>query len=262
MKERIQNTIWFLVENGPAILTVIFAAYVILLSQRGSVSQSEVLVWILTILGLLATSELVERFRRLRNIQDTSVQTLDIVRQLRKGAFLKLHGEGSRFAERAKQARQIFLGGYTLINVVGSNMGLLEQRLKDGCQLRVLMIDPNALAGELIRSTELTGRFSRDAETVLAYMIQLRETIRSTKKGKLEVRLLNFVPSCGFIIIDGGQPYGWMSIGIYPPAYKSRLEERVHFELNRDGDQPWFGLFMGQYEKLWGEGRPWEGLEQ
>ena len=262
MKEKIRNAMWFAVENGPAVLTVIFAAYIVLLSQRSSASQSEMLVWILTILGLLATSELVERFRRLKNFQDTATQTLDIVRQLETGAFLKTLDEGAKLADRARQAKEILLCGYTLLHLVGTNTGLLEQRLKDGCRLRVLIIDPGSLAGELIRANESTGRFSRDAETVLAYMTRLRKTVSSSKKGRLGVRLLNFVPSCSLIIIDGREPYGWMRVGIYPPAYKTRIEERVHFELSRDREEACFGRFLEQYDKLWVDATPWEELEQ
>lgn len=71
MKKQLENLLWFAIDNGPTILTIGFASYVILLVQTTTLQTEVVLQWILAILGLLAVSELVERFRRIRRIEET-----------------------------------------------------------------------------------------------------------------------------------------------------------------------------------------------
>ena len=82
MRRKAEDVIWFLVENVPSLLTVAFAAYVLVQSQRAALQEMEVLLWLLGIVGLLATSELIERFRRLKRIEGASLRTLDAIQSL------------------------------------------------------------------------------------------------------------------------------------------------------------------------------------
>ncbi len=69
MQKRLLNMLLLLIENLPVLLTLGFAAYVIALNEVSPLSSSALLRWILVIIGLLATSEVVERFGRLRRIE-------------------------------------------------------------------------------------------------------------------------------------------------------------------------------------------------
>jgi hypothetical protein len=82
MRRKVEDAIWFLIENVPSLLTVAFTAYVLVQSQRAALQEMEVLLWLLGVVGLLATSELIERFRRLKRIEDVSLKTLDAIQSL------------------------------------------------------------------------------------------------------------------------------------------------------------------------------------
>ena len=79
MKQRLENLLWFAIDNGPVILTIGFASYIILLAQTTSLKTDTILQWMLAILGLLAVSELVERLRRIRRIEEVSTKTLQLM---------------------------------------------------------------------------------------------------------------------------------------------------------------------------------------
>lgn len=78
MKKQLENLLWFAIDSGPTILTIGFASYVILLVQTTTLQTEVVLQWILAILGLLAVSELVERFRRIRRIEETIINLISM----------------------------------------------------------------------------------------------------------------------------------------------------------------------------------------
>jgi uridine kinase len=65
------------IENIPAILTVFFAMVAILGIQMGNFKDTDLLLWLIIIVGLLATSELIERVHQLKRIEKIAHETLD-----------------------------------------------------------------------------------------------------------------------------------------------------------------------------------------
>ena len=67
----LQSTLDFVIDNVSILLTIGFAGYVIYRHEaaRGAVDTDMLLTAILGVLGLLAVSEIVERYRRLNSIE-------------------------------------------------------------------------------------------------------------------------------------------------------------------------------------------------
>lgn len=61
----------------PILATVIFAAYVLVMKDWKEFDEKIILKWLLVVVGLLATSELVERFQILSKIERTTEETCD-----------------------------------------------------------------------------------------------------------------------------------------------------------------------------------------
>lgn len=261
MRQKLENVFWFLLENVPSVLTVGFAAYVVLQSQRATLQQMEVLLWILALLGLLATSELIERFRRLKRIEDFSQKTLTAVQALgaaevRIDDFLKDRRAVLPLEDRAGQAVEIGVCGYSLVHLIRQNESLFRERLSQGCHLKFLLIKPESEAARMIDAA-LTpmreGQLSHDLRTTFGYLEDMKASAQATASGKLEIRLLKVIPSFSLIVVDGGTPNGWIHVEMYPAWYKSPVDvDRPHFDIAA-GESRWYKFFYDQFVKLWND---------
>jgi len=256
MREKLEVVIWFLVENVPSLLTIAFAAYVLVQSQRATLQVMEVLLWLLGIVGLLATSELVERFRRLRRIEVASLKTLDAIQAMSAPdveSVLQDRRAGIDWAKKASQAREILACGYSLINLVSAYEGFFVKRLEDGCNFRFLLLKPECDATHMLDGlvTSKPGELSEDIRSVLARLDRIRASANSATSGRLEIRLLKTVPTFSLVIVDAGRPYGWVQVEPYPSYYGVALDVgRPHFSLTQIQGR-WYKFFCDQFQRLW-----------
>jgi len=250
MKKRIEDILWVVVENTPAILTIAFATYVIALSQSTAISTDTLLQWILAILGLLAVSELVERWRKLRRIEDVSNQTLKAVQS-------KI-GERARaedfFAKRLpplepyiEKATDIRLSGYSLQRTIRENRYIISQRLKDGACLRILIVDPELLTGKPLVSEP--GEKHDPLGSIMALENLRWLSKQPDSKGKVEVKFMNEEPRFNILAIDPEEILGVVFVEFYPQRWIHGSRPRM--ELTPERDNYWYHYFREQFDRIW-----------
>jgi|GEM_PF-3996053 len=250
MKKRIEDILWVVVENAPAVLTVAFAAYVIALSQSVNIATDVLLQWILAILGLLAVSELVERWRKLRHIEEVGNQTLKAVQS-------KI-GERARaeefFAKRLPslepylaKATDIRLSGYSLQRTIRENRYIIAQRLKDGASLRVLMVNPELLKGKPLVSEPGEKHDPLGSIMTLGNLRWLSK--QPDNKGKVEVKFMNEEPRFNILAIDPEEALGVVFVEFYPQRWIHGSRPRM--ELTPERDNYWYHYFREQFDRIW-----------
>jgi hypothetical protein len=255
MRHKMEDTIWFLVENVPSLLTVAFTAYVLVQSQRATLQVTEILLWLLGIVGLLATSELVERFRRLKRIENATLKTLDVVQAMATPDAESILRDRWALdtAVKAGRAGQIWACGYTLVNLVRGYESFFKDRLEDGCNIRLLLLKPDCDATNTLDRlmTPKPGELMGDIKNVLARLERIEGSISSSAKGQLEIHLLKTAPTFSLLIVDPGLPQGWVQVEPYPSYHDVPLDTgRPHFVLKkREGY--WYKFFCDQFQQLW-----------
>jgi hypothetical protein len=198
-------------------------------------------------LFLLEEWNLSERIERLAN------------RLERRTGFLRGadYREPEVIEQLLNECSEICLLGYGCTGFLRSFLGLLKKRVHDGAHLRIMAIDPESKAAELLREhSKTSGAVS--SSRALGYARWIAEESQNGGKGRVEVRLLNWIPSCSLILIDADKPGGYVRVSIYPPFYQSSLDERAHFALTRWEDERWYNTFIDQYERLWSQARPFD----
>ncbi|TYB38198.1 hypothetical protein FXF50_11115 [Micromonospora sp. AP08] len=151
-------------------------------------------------------------------------------------------------------AADIRLVGVTLTRTVRDLLPVLELRLRAGARVRVLLIDVDGNAG-----AEAAAR-SRKADAPGFYRRRVNATIDLLRVlatsppdgGRLQVRLLPFVPTFGMCLIDPEEPHGRIHVEIYQHR---TLAADPSFCLEAVRDSQWYQLFREQYELLWQSGR-------
>jgi hypothetical protein len=228
----LQSTIGFLVDKITILLTIGFAGYIIYRREvaQVTVSTDALLTAILGVLGLLATSEIVERYRRLNSIEESTKRALALLesRFTDRPSAIAFFEQPPRFDSYVQGANQIDLCGVTLSSTINKLFGNLRERLKQGAKIRLLVIDPDSLA------PNMAARRSDEPDDVDYYRTRLEASLRdidhlhnswqehraqqdsTLKRGNFSVRLLSYAPSFGFLGFDAGRPNGIMFIEVYP----------------------------------------------
>jgi hypothetical protein len=214
-------------------------------------------------------SEIVERYRRLSSIERVVGRTLALMesrftdRPSAIGFFRRLPSIDARVVG----ANQIDLCGATLTSTVNKQFSNLRERLRQGAQVRVLIMDPDSLA------LQMSAHRSGTADDESYYRTRLEATFRDLEYlarggsaprlpqespgqgGRLEVRLLSYAPSFGLVSLDAGRSNGIAFVEIYP---HKTFREQPSFDLTPQRDGQWYTFFVEQFEEMWDGARPWE----
>lgn len=249
-KKWVEDLLWIVVENAPTILTIGFAAYVIAIAQTTSISTETLLQWILAILGLLAVSELIERWRKLRYLEEIGNQTLKAVQ--------------SKFGQRARaedfftkrlpslepylaKATTIWFCGYSLQRTIRENNFVLAQRLKDGADLKVMMVNPELLKDKPLVSEPGEKHDPLGSVVTISNLRWLAKQPAIT--GIIEVKFMNEEPRFNIIAIDPDEEFGTIFVEFYPQRWVHGSRPRM--ELTRGRDTYWYQYFKEQFELVW-----------
>jgi hypothetical protein len=244
---RIIRRIWDDIRHGENIdlyLTVIIAIGLTLLNLLGIAPQTLIAPITLAVLGLIAVSSLLTRHIIEEHLQKIAISSTPVLRG---------RSEIPSFQERGKYASEIVIVGVSLVSVT-IHLDFFEQKMKDGCRLRFLLLSPQSPALQVWNSINKVRTVEGDIEqilNILGILVQME-----TSKGKCEVRLSDVFLPFGLAAFDPEKDTGFMNIEIY--AYKRALGERPHFLLTKEKDNKWFEFYKSQYEQLWSDSVIWK----
>lgn len=241
-----------LLDYGPIILTVIAAIVFSILANlpgyQTENGQDSTLQWILILLAFLATTQLVDRFRFLRNL-DKKITALEACIELDQQRRNQILDEIPDLRERMRRAKTISISGLSLIRTSMSYRNEIQGRCNAGAHIRILMIDPSndALLDVVSAMHEQPERQAVLRDEVRKSFGNFRFMFSATQKGKHEIRFLTSQPPYGIWIFDEGTDQAELWVEMY--AYKVFVFPTLH--LVRAQDKKWFDFFKNQYEKMW-----------
>ncbi len=164
-----------------------------------------------------------------------------------------------------QSAEQIDLCGVSLTSTINKQFSTLRERLQEGCNVRLIVIDPaNSQAVEMsgLRSEARdTDYFHRKLAATFEDIQYLHKSWEEYKThapettGKLAIRLLPYAPSFGLKAFDTHQPQGMVFVEAYPHKTASKVP---HFELTQQRDGAWYQYFVDQFAKMWRDSTPWK----
>ena len=208
-------------------------------------------------LALLALSSLGSRHQvqDLRRSMETLTEAVNnaIPDDLPAHRFLAV--KAPELHDELRGAGDIRLVGVTLGRTVRDLARTIERRLRAGATVRVVVIDPDGSAP--IDAIERTlGVTSPEL-----YRPRIKSTIEildnlaaeSGGSGRIEVKLLPFVPAFGMYLIDPDEQDGRVYVEIY--QHRSR-EPNPCFQLKAERDGHWYKFFVNQFDVLWDSARP------
>jgi hypothetical protein len=218
------------------------------------------LQWILIVLALLATTQLLDRFRLMRGL-DTKLDKITESSQGQSGASFFFQERIINLEKRYLEAKSIAINGITLATTSDNFWGTFKQRLNDGAQIRFLIIDPKHpglvdIAANRFQKHQDPNRLRREIEHALDNFESLMAV--DTSEHLFKVRLIPYVPPYGIRLIDANSPRA----EIWVELYTFRDEPEPTFQLLPHRDGIWFTFFQQQFEIMWNASRPWKPSEE
>jgi len=248
------KTILLITENVPTILTVIIGAYVVIKNQQEPYGVSKLLEWTITILCLIATSMLIERFIRLKNIEKNVVETNEFMK-LKEGKasldeIIITRKDLQPLEERLKYTKNVQISGASLFRLTTEYMNLFEDKANEGCVFKFLLLDPNCEATKLVATNIVY-----EINDIVMNISNINNTINSLKQlqkkypENIEIKTVDFLPAYSLIITDSHKESGVVRLELYTQLIPTRNRPQLVFYKSRE--PKWYDFFVNQFDIMW-----------
>lgn len=158
------------------------------------------------------------------------------------------------FESQTRTANEINVVAVSGTTLFFSNLGAFEKRIKEGCKLRVILLNPGSNALEAWEMISKTPTTASDIDSVLQILKGLMQL--ESAEGTCEVRLSEALLPFSMVAVDMERETGEMVVEYH--TYRTALEVRPHFHLTAHESQDWFRFYVQQFEQIWSESSLWK----
>jgi hypothetical protein len=237
------------------VLTIAIALVIGVLGALGMVSATVTGGATLTTLGLLALSSLHSR-TALANLNRTVTQFDRDMNQA--GSADHLLGRSTSGVDLdLGAAGDISILGVTLARTVRNQYAGLCRRLEQGATVRIALIAPHpATIAEAARRSTIADSpevFEHRLRPTMDLLDDLAERA-AAGPGRLQIRLLDFVPAFGMVALDPELPHGQIHVDVY--SHRSGNPEPT-LPLYANRDPHWLRHFVAEFNEIWATGHPY-----
>lgn len=255
-ESRLAKVLDFIVDSLFDFATIAVAAYLVIRHQVQPFTAAdiaELASGILAVLGLIAVSGIWDRNRRMRRIETLSRETNELVLREISGKGLAsdfLLTDTALTEEFFASANKIILTGITLQNRTRQFTHVLEQRLRAGASIQLVLLEPSDsnLQQMVARGWgQATPEYYR---RIINTTVDRLESIgrKQQNRGQIEIGYLPFYPAMAFEMVNPDQPHGTCWVTILP--HKSTRASPT-FRLKASEDPHWYEFFREQFVLLW-----------
>jgi len=238
----------FSLRNLPPILIIIFAIVGSLdIHPFGLTLRTDQII--LALLAFLAIDSLVERLDLLGNLE-TGVNILlqSITPNSSADLILKRRRDLPRIEKDIIRAqKEIWITGITLDTTI-TLMSTIETKIKEGCKVKFLALDPDGDAIELAAQFYGASKSSY-ANRIRSNLTYLAERLKSANGQQVEIKVLDAVFPTGYLVIDPQSSKSTMHVQSY--MYQIDPEESPILTLSRERDSYWFVCYYEQLQNIW-----------
>lgn len=257
---RSESTLYWVLNNGPAIVTVLGSTAVTVAASVLTLTEIQLLQAVLALLALIGTSLLTERLvegrglrSRLSDIDGRLAEVLVYARDIEASGLDTLvirRRDLPPLEQRLDGAKEVAISGGSLFRLLNEYQNLFEQLLHSGCKLRFLMTDPESDAAKTLSSS--VAYESSDLE---AYRSQMRTALASLTSlstrhpNACQIRLCALAPPFSLMVVKRGPDSSSVQVEIYP--FKTPARNRPMLLLDATNEPKLHAFFSSQFEELW-----------
>jgi hypothetical protein len=198
----------------------------------------------------------------MRSDRELIEETLALVRGLQKASLGRLPTASAilRFAEypdtlvrpNLRAAKEISLSGLSMFRFLPMFFGDIEEALKNGAKLRVLLSDPDGPVVEMA-SFRSDSRLTPDLERkrILGSIDFLKHQIGLNPTADIQLKISSYLAPYAITVVKSGDPQmkAYCHARLLPFRRTSMRAPLIIPD--PDDDSAWFEFFENQFEQLW-----------
>jgi hypothetical protein len=235
-------------ENIDLYLTIVAAVAFVVLNLAGIAPQSFLAPLTLAVLALLAFTNLTNR-HRMEELLDQKAHTLD--------DFFREEYPPS-YKTDFDNATEVWLVGVSLNRTIKTLYGKLEQKLKQGGHVRVLLVHPQGPGLEMAVERGYTLRDVNMKRQEIMSNLRLLNELRAIAPDRLEVRTIQHPLNYGAMVANPDATNGALYLEHY--CFRVTTESLPRYVL-RTQDGRWYDFFKAELRTLWEAGEVWRQEE-
>jgi hypothetical protein len=244
---RILKRIWDDTRSGENIdlyITVVVAVILAILNLIGVASQAYVAPITLAVLALLAITSLGNRYR-IEELLQRQAQSID-------SFYMEEYPPGLK--NDFETAEELWLIGVSLNRTIKINYTKIEQKLRHGHTIRVLLIHPEGPGVEMAVARSYARREIEAKSNDIQFTLRLLCDLRRIAPNKLEVRTIQYPLGYGVIATNPDTVSGTLYLEHY--CFRVASDSLPRFVL-RARDGRWYDFFKSEVKALWAAGVEW-----
>lgn len=255
-----QKRFYWILANGPAIITVFGSAVLAILSSIISLSTTQILQLVLILLALIGTSLITEKLidgrelrTRLRDIDlkiDNFIAHTQSLESEGLDSFVIRRRDLPPLEERLDGAKRISISGGSLFRLINEYQNLFEELLESGCFLRFLMTDPSSPAAETLSLAVVY-----ESANVEIYRNQMQMALTSLKAlveqypDTCQIGLSKLAPPFSLVIVDKANNSSSIQVELY--SFRTPARNRPLVQISPDKEPKLYSFFSSQFELIW-----------
>lgn len=249
-KKNLLTILNIICEHITLFATIIGSAFILIDSQIREYSVETLLLWIISLLGLIATAIASEKYFKLNRIEKNVKCILKSIdnTNVNLDEFFFTRKELEPLEERMKNANSIFLSGGSLVRLSDEYYAFFEKKLNENCKMEIIMVQPfskgaDLLCKNVVYETEDCNAYSKRIEESLNRFFSLQEDFPQLVK----IRLTENTPPFGIVATNLETDSASVKVELYSYAIPTR--ERMQFSVNKSNEKI-FNFFIKQIETL------------
>ena len=159
-----------------------------------------------------------------------------------------------------EKATQIDAIGYSLRTLIHNRQNFIIDAVRRGGTVRLLILDPNGKAVEVMKRVKPETGVAKDILRSLEIaQIKIQEQIKQAAgAGRFEIRVIDWIPSCSLLILNGTTEDAWMEVGYFPPNYKYVVGHKVYIQFSKKKEKSRFDDYYEEFNDLWTTAKPYD----
>jgi hypothetical protein len=155
------------------------------------------------------------------------------------------------FVSMLEQCEELWVVGKDCHGLLTTHFDRIRQAAINGKKIRFLIVDHSnkSLLYTMSASSSTRPESKQRTETAREALTILRRIIADAPKGKVEVKLANFLPTCTCTVFDARKASGRMKVENY--GYKISAGQRLSMYLTQEIAPRTFAFYIEQFDNMW-----------
>jgi len=239
-----------LLEQATLVATIIASTYIVITSQIKAYSTNTLLLWLISLLGLVATSSVSEQYFKLNKMN----KDIESIKESIGNRVIEIDGvfltrkDQSPLEERLENANAIFLSGGSLARLSDEYYACFEDKLRNRCSIEIVLVKPFSPGADLLCQNVVYETIDK-----VAYSQKIEDSLVRFARLKREfpqlvtIRITENIPPFGIIATNLERQDAKIQVELYSYAVPTR--ERMQFNISKS-DKKTFQFFVSQINTL------------